>query len=74
MYNGLPTENKKIELVPKMAVALHVLENVFSICQGTATHIPEDVSPEIFTRTILYVDSLDEQKETFKSVSVHIYS
>ena len=66
---GQPTvTSKKCELIPKIAVGLHVLESAFKICKGTSISISEEINQDIIQKAVLFVESLEEQKETFKSV------
>lgn len=72
LLNGIPTsKSKKPELVPKIAVSLHLLECTYNAIMENNEDfiIPEAISLDTLKRAISYIDSIDEQKELFYNVS-----
>ena len=73
LKQGIPTsKSKKADLVPKIAVAIHLLEWSFS-CLTTKedTYIKESITIETLQKAICYVEYLEEQKELFNTVFIN---
>lgn len=73
LKNGRPTaKSKKSEFIPKVAAGLHVLEHAFKQLKENnyIELIPESISLETLERAILYLDSLEEQKDLFMTVRI----
>ena len=69
-----PPKSKLAELVPKIAASLHVLHHVTNnIRNNLDTPYSEEVPIEIFQSAKHYVESCEQQKETFSSVSSSTY-
>ena len=72
LKNGRPTNHsKKMELVPKLAASLHVIEYIFAnLKDGKETeYIPEEIEKETLNKAMELVEALDEQKVVFNNVS-----
>lgn len=71
MKQGLPTtKSKKAELVPKIAVSIHLLEHYFIKASGHNLHeIHEEISLDTFNKASYFVDTLEQLKELFSIVS-----
>ena len=71
MKQGLPPpKSKKGELVPKVAVSLHILERLFQIVTGRRTVMDQEISIDTFNKALYFIDIVEQQKEVFSTVSI----
>ena len=75
LKQGIPTsKSKKADLVPKIAVAIHLLEWSFScLILNIITNITESITIETLQKAICYVQYLEEQKELFNTVYINFF-
>ncbi|XP_057297169.1 uncharacterized protein LOC130626079 isoform X2 [Hydractinia symbiolongicarpus] len=77
LLHGRPTsKSKKPELIPKVAVALHTVEYFYNALFNEVefTCLPEAISLQTLERAIMYVESIDEQKELFYTYITELVS
>lgn len=58
-------------MIPKIAVSIHVLEELFKKCSNnTATPIENNIDLVKVERATQFVEKLEEQKDCFKTVYI----
>ena len=69
--SGIPAPTSKLnELLPKIAVAIHVFEHTVLNFEEEDFHMPTEIKLDTFQRAKIYVQFLEEQKEVFCQVGV----
>ena len=71
--NGRPTvKSKKAEFIPKIAVAIHVMEFSFGrlFQNREIDFIPQDIKIQTLKKSILFLEKLEEQKDLFFTINI----
>ena len=75
MQEGIPTpQTKKCELIPKIAVSLHIISHLFGYFnENNRAEISEEIPLDVFNQASYFVEIVEQQKDIYSTVRINMF-